>query len=357
MTRIVGDFAFAQIAPTVNLSNYAERSVTLDDCFVRMGHARRSAMLLTEGKAYFQDPAALRNKIFLHSDSRSQKSVGQILRLGDKVVVRTGSDVESYGKGIVVGGPSHNWFHWLIEQLPTIHRALRESDDWASWPLVLRREVLERENFVKTLRLVAPGSPVIPVDAEAFFRLDRAIVLEAPTSPGTVDFGLFGNFLKQHHFDRAIMSRYRSKLREYALNLPRASHPQRIFLTRSKGRNRPYNQCELIDVARKFGFTPMNPDEHSLEDLWSALAHASALAGPQGAAWANSIVCPEGAIGIQWNGGSLRGQSFQSLASLVGMTLHQLVGEGGFDDGYRIEPKEFERTLAIALQGASKGRE
>lgn len=356
MTRKVCSFAFAQIAPTVNLSRYAARFVELEDCIIRMGQARRSAMLISGGMAHFQNPAILRKKAFLDSDSRSQNPVGQVLRLGNKVIVRTGSDVQSHGRGIVIGGPSHNWFHWLIEQLPTIHRALTEIYDSASWPLVLRREVLERENFIKTLRLVAPESPVIPVDAEAFFRLDRALILEAPTSPGTVDFGLFGNFLKRHHFDRANMSPYRSKLREFAVNLPRTSQPNRIFLTRSKGRNRPYNQSELLDVAKKFGFTPMNPDEHSLESLWSALAHASAVTGPQGAAWANSIVCPEGAIGIQWNGGSLRGESFQSLASLSGMTLHQLVGEGGFDDAYRIDPKEFERTLVAAFQGASKGR-
>ena len=356
MTGNVGSFAFAQIAPTVNLSSYAARFVELDHCIMRMGQARRSAMLITKGKAHFQNLAILREKVFLHSDSRSRNPVGQVLRLGNKVIVRTGSDLQNHGRGIVVGGPSHNWFHWLIEQLPTIHRALTESYDWASWPLVLRREVLERENFVKTLRLVAPESTVVPVDAEAFFRLDRALILEAPTSPGTVDFGLFGNFLKRNHFDLAIMSPYRSKLREYAVNLPRTSHPKRIFLTRSRGRNRPYNQSELIDIAKKFGFKPMNPDEHSLENLWSALAHASVVAGPQGAAWANSIVCPQGAIGIQWNGGSLRGESFQSLASLVGMTMHHLVGEGGFDDGYRIDPKEFERTLVVALQGTSKGR-
>ena len=356
MTRIVGSFAFGKIAPNVNLSRYGARFVELDDCIMRMGQARRSAMLLTKGKAHFQNPATLRERFFLQSDSRSRNSVGQTVRLGNSVIVRTGSHVQNYGKGIVVGGPSHNWFHWVVEQLPTIHRALTESFGWSSWPLILRREVLESENFVKTLRLVAPESAVVPVDAEAFFKLDRALILEAPTSPGTVDFGLFGNFMKQHYFDREIMNPYVSTLREYALNLPSAPHPKRIFLTRSQGRNRPYNQSELLDVAKKFGFTPMNPDEHSLENLWSALAHASAVAGPQGAAWANSIVCPRGAIGIQWNGGSLRGKSFQSLASLVGMTMHHLVGEGGFDAGYQIDPREFERTLVVALQGSSEGR-
>lgn len=311
-------------------------------------------MLLTRGEIHFQNPAAIHEKAFLHSDSRSQNSVGQVLRVGNKLVVRTGSDLRHYADGIVIGGPSHNWFHWLIEQLPTIYRATAESYNWASWPLVLRQEVVERENFQKTLLLVAPESLVIPVQVDTFFTLDRALILEAPTSPGTVDFGLFGNFQKEHHFDCGVMTPYRQKLRQYALNLPRISNSKNIFLTRPESGNRRYNQAELVDVARRFGFTPMNADEHSLENLWSALAHASAVIGPQGAAWANTIVCPGGAIGIQWSGGALRGDSFQSLASLASMTMHYLLGEGSFDGGYRIDPKDFERLLVVALQRASK---
>lgn len=262
-------------------------------------------------------------------------------------MVHTGRVSHGFDKGILIAGPSHNWFHWVVEILPTIHRIVNSQEDWSSWPLILRGEPLKNENFRALLNVVAPNNQVLEAPTQTFFFVQKLIVPRPTSIPGAVDFGLFYTPSRTpiSWIDSDSFRNYRSLLLRNIPKNPALSAPRRVFLTRSKNGNRQYNQDELLEVARDFGFIGVNPEEHPLLTVWSILANAQIVIGPQGAAWANTVICPGGSVGLQWNGERLRGLHFQHLARQIGMDLHTFIAEGKYDGDYRVDPIFFRKKL------------
>lgn len=67
--------------------------------------------------------------------------------------------------------------------------------------------------------------------------------------------------------------------------------PKRIFLTRANSSARCFNEDDILDVLKKYGFEKIAPEKYSFEDQISLFNNADFIIGGTGAAFANVIFC------------------------------------------------------------------
>jgi hypothetical protein len=314
---------------------------------------RTHSVLLSPSNIYSQAKIPHQNtkKIERLRLASSQASKGPFLRFGNHVLTHTGPVAKHVDVGIFIGGPGHNWFHWLVELLPTIFLAHRARTGWADWPLLVPEEILAKPNWRRTLEMVAPQHALVGLKSGVFYSVGRLVILAPPTRPGAVDFGIhLDTFTESRNvFNTCVMAAYRNHLRSLT---PQPKHPvsTQILLSRPEQSSRQYNHAEIIGIAEELGFETLVPEKVDLIELWSKLSIARIVIGPQGAAWANSLVCGENSYGLQWAGGGLRGSHFDSIAALSAMPLEQFVGEGDFNSSYRLDPVVFRSRLATLVK-------
>lgn len=309
--------------------------VKVSDALFRLNPGARSSLIVSEGVLYSQVPlGANRNKILGPASFRSFE--GLVATSGKKALIVVSRKVQSFGTGIVIPGQTYNWWHWLVEVLPKAFLATQSGEEWAGWPIALRsRGGQTNPNVQQTARMVLTGSLIEWAPPDSFFHLKEAVFWDGPVE------------LSQRE-----LAPYRELLRHKALTFSSRDAPKRIFLKRAERLGRRFNQSELSSIAQEFGFEIIDPEEISLPELWAQLANARIIVGAQGAGWANTIVCPEGAIGLQWAGGSLRGDRFQKLADLCKMDLRTIVSEGDFDGDYIVNSADFSSQLKRAVRDA-----
>lgn len=355
---------------TVRLTNLGEakthtdqeslNGLRLSEALVYAGKARRNAVLVVSEGAFTQrhleSGHVFRPERLRVSESRHAR--GPVLKLGNRLLIHTGNVSKEVERGILVAGPSHNWFHWVVEILPTIFRSVNSNENWADWPLLTRGEPLAYQNHRTLLSAVAPNAETLEVPTQSFF-LAKEIVIPVPTSnPGSTDFGLLRSTERRNSswIDSKNFQAYRALLKKKFATPARSSSNHRIFLLRGSRENRQYNEEDVLKVAENFGFVGINPAEYTLENLWALLSEAQFVIGPQGAAWANTIVCPEGSFGLQWSAQRLRGQQFNNLAKEVGMNLSTFVCDGLYDGNYKVDLTVFNELLSELISRSGPGR-
>lgn len=318
-----------------NESHASNSFVKVPDALVRLNSGAGTSLFVSEGILYSQVPlGANRNKILGPASFRNFE--GLVAAVGNKALLAVSRNMQSFGTGIVIPGQTWNWWHWLVEVLPKAFLARQSGEEWSGWPITLRSLVGQTNPGVQqTARMVLNGSPIEWAPPDRFFHLKEAVFWNGPVQ------------LSQRE-----LAPYRELLRQKALTFSSRAAGKRIFLKRAERLGRRFNQSELSSIAQEFGFEILDPETISLSELWAQLANATVVVGAQGAGWANTIVCPEGSIGLQWAGGSLRGDRFQKLADLCKMDLRTMVSEGDVDGDYSVNSADFSIQLKRALRDA-----
>lgn len=348
-TKFPFQVARVQVAPSLRNSGTTALARHLESALVFTGHARKSAVVISDHRVFTQRvPGERRNwKPQLSHYSETRRARGPLVRVNNHILIHTGKISVEIERGILIAGPSHNWFHWVVEMLPTIHRLVNANEPWSGWPLIMRAEPLQKENFRALLDVVAPNNETIEAPTNSFFRVGSLVIGKPTSNPGSVDFRLFDSLpdSTQSWLDSMAFGQYRSRLLKEVLKQPPKTPIRRVFLTRREGANRHYNQAQLLEIAQPYGFVGINPDDYPLATLWSVLSQCEAVIGPQGAAWANTVVCPRGLVALQWSGGRLRGGLFKDLAHQLDMKLDTLVGNGDYDGEYSIPVNVFRKAM------------
>lgn len=224
-------------------------------------------------------------------------------------------------RGIFVGTWSpHNWFHWLIDTLPTIFLAQNLPKTYDSWPLLLPQSVSERNHWLEPLDLVSNGRTIdFSLLPNMYKRVSKLLWLDSPTSPGPISRTRpEKNSLRVHS---NALNEYRNHMIQ-KLDLGNSSSPERVFLARSQQGNRPYNQDALIRIASAYGFESVFLEELSFSDSVRALLTAKFIVGPHGAGWANSLfnTCQASALMWTWSKGPNRNW-FSNVAKVAGVDM------------------------------------
>lgn len=218
----------------------------------------------------------------------------------DKVLLLHPPTEHHIKAGVFVGSLApHNWFHWIIDTLPSIFHARHLPNQYADYPLLLPSSGLEKDSWVAALEIVSGGRPIIPINPERLTLVSDLVRIDGVTRPNPRPLETLGR--ARVAILQAPMLEYRDFVLD-ALGLgnvqPRAD--TKIFIARRPDAFRPYNQEEVIAATAKFGFEPVFLETLSFSQSVRLFREASSIIGPHGAGWANLIFAHPRVKSVLW---------------------------------------------------------
>lgn len=236
----------------------------------------------------------------------------------DKVLLLPPPTEHHIEAGVFVGSMApHNWFHWIIDTLPSILLARDLPEQYADYPLLLPSSGLEKDTWVAALEIVSGGRPIIPINPERLTLVKDLVRIDGVTRP---------NPRPLENSERARIAILQAPMLEYrdfvldALGLgnvqPRAD--TKIFIARRPNALRPYNQDEVIEATAKFGFEPVLLETLSFSESVRLFREASSIIGPHGAGWANLIFAHSQVKSVLWTWeGEEQDNWYENVASVA----------------------------------------
>ena len=256
-----------------------------------------------------------------------EPTVGGILRQSDNsVLVHHRRNKVPVAKAIFVGSWSaHNWYHWIIDTLPSIFLARALPEEFDSYPVLVDEVALSRPAWLEPLATVIGDREVIPLSRTGYTTVSDLVWIDSPSSPGPLPLLKSGKPSFRVH--PTALRAYREHLISTLDLEDIAQEPKkRLFLGRKATPNRPYNQEELITEAARFGYEPVFLEELNFAESVKVMMEAQSVIGPHGAGWANALFCHPGTTGIMWTWReSLDNNWFSNIAQISGMSLDVLV--------------------------------
>lgn len=320
------------------------RSISLRDLYVEPCSSspydrKRNCFYVDE---HFQDAASYASNAGGHLAAHGLR----------KAIVHRNFAPAAIESGIFMGGNgSFNYYHWLVEIASKLQFISNLSEKIRHAPLLVSRRVREVAAFDQILQLLAPGSRTICLDeGKSYLVHDLTLIEPLVRAP----FNLRGRhtFRAQQFLTRPEAVFYlRAAALEMSSSGGRKRWPERVFLAR--GKQRPYNQDELISIAARKGFEVVFPEQHTFMAQAGFFANARVLIGPTGAGWANLVFADPGCRALCWMPEELgEFAAFSNIAGILGMELRYLLYRSNvkctqdvYRHSYRICPEAFERAL------------
>lgn len=256
--------------------------------------------------------------------------------------------------GVFVGSIApHNWFHWIIDTLPTVFLARYLPPNYDDFPLLIPSSAMGKDNWLSALKLVAGNREIVPIDPENITHVKKLIRIDSVTRP---------NPRPLEAQVRARISALSVPLLEYQdfvlrslglLDVP--SQPdKKIFIARRPGSSRTYNQEEIITETAKFGFQPVYLESLSFAESIRVFREASEIIGPHGAGWANLIFSRPGVKAVMWTWeGEDQDNWYENIAHISRVNFWQIrvpVEVGSSRDprtaGYELDFSLIEKALS-----------
>ena len=276
-----------------------------------------------------------------------EPTVGGILRQSDNsVLVHHRRNKAPVAKAIFVGSWSaHNWYHWIIDTLPSMFLARALPEEFDSYPVLVDEVVLSRPTWLEPLATVIGDREVIPLSRTGYTTVSDLVWIDSPSSPGPLPLLRSGKPSFRVH--PTALRAYREHLISTLDLEDIAQEPnKRLFLGRKATPNRPYNQEELIAEAARFGYKPVFLEELSFADSVKVMMETESVIGPHGAGWANALFCHPGTTGIMWTWrDSLSDNWFSNIASVSEMKFTTLVTNDSPTGNHNLSPERLRRSL------------
>ena len=276
-----------------------------------------------------------------------EPTVGGILRQSDNsVLVHHHRNKVPVAEAIFVGSWSaHNWYHWIIDTLPSIFLARALPEEFDSYPVLVDEVALSRPAWLEPLATVIGDREVIPLSRTGYTTVSDLVWIDSPSSPGPLPLLKSGKPSFRVH--PAALRAYREHLISTLDLEDIAQRPnKRVFLGRKATPNRPYNQEELITEAMRFGYEPVFLEELHFADSVKVMMEAESVIGPHGAGWANALFCHPGTTGIMWTWrDSLSDNWFSNIASVSEMKFTTLVTNDSITGNHNLSPEQLRRSL------------
>jgi capsular polysaccharide biosynthesis protein len=254
------------------------------------------------------------------------KGPGIVAHAGQRVVVHPSRPVATIPDGIrLCGFGSSNWYHWLVELLPTVTLLDGLPQGLRDLPLLVPEAVLRHAPSRDALELLAPGHPTVAVPRSAMARVGRVVWLDATVQgPRSLrDDALPRRDTISVHL--GVLREFRAQVRSL-LSLPEGTPARRrVLLVRPAGAKRTTDQAAIIDVGRRHDLEPVDLGTLTFAEQVQLFAEASVVVGPWGAAWASMVFANPASQGLMWAPEFYRQWPlYAQLAPVSGMSLSTL---------------------------------
>ncbi len=276
---------------------------------------------------------------------------------GDKALLRQPKPVLQLPRGIFTGSMApHNWFHWTIDNLPTIFMAQFLPGKYDDFPLLVPEVVFRRPHWLEPLELASGGREILSTPGEGWVQVERLVRIEGVTRPNprsllTIQkarIAVFGEALEMY---RDHM------LEELELADCKMVTGRKVFLARRDSEVRRFNQDEIILLAKAEGFEDVYLDELDFREAVMLFCQAEFIIGPHSAAWANLLYSHPGAKAMMWTWpGEKEDNWYENIAHISGVRYLQIFtsndssadsrnGDRRLAD-YVLEPAYFRESLS-----------
>lgn len=130
-------------------------------------------------------------------------------------------------------------------------------------------------------------------------------------------------------FDIILMRR----MRECLLAVKSNRHfPKKIFISRKNSNNRKYNEAEVVDLVKKYGFSVVLPEEYNFFEQITLFNEADNIIGASGAAFANILFCHNNCHIICMQPRKLNIPAFTTIAYSLGINMRYCLGKSDTSD-------------------------
>lgn len=288
----------------------------------------------------------------LHPGPRAKVHGGILFQRGDSVLFKSNPKMSrTLDAAIFFGAVSpDNWFHWLIDSLPSLHMANLSRGIPLHVPILVPHEIREKPDWRTVLESFSQGRPLIWVSGHETVRVGQLYWADSPTDRGP--YALDGRPWPLAIHAEAFQS-YREELVASLIGARQTRPFRKIFLARKETARRRYNQHQSLEIARSYGYVPLFLEDLPISESARLFHEASHVVGPHGAGWANLIFCQPDVRAVLATWPTQDGFSyFSNLAKAVGANLsfiqtkgHAPVPRGGQPAHFLIDPLALRESI------------
>jgi len=173
---------------------------------------------------------------------------------------------------------SHNYGHWLLQDIPKLHRAQKYEEKTGQYPKLIVGSTLSDWNYDVLDMFNVNKSDLIEIDSKiAYF---ENLVVTDVKNVNSYD----------HDVCKEDLNWLASEAKSNINTLKGERFSSRIFLSRKNcGERMVHNYSEVEALLHKFGFETYYPEELSFEDQIALFDQAEIVVGVVGSAFANII--------------------------------------------------------------------
>lgn len=245
-----------------------------------------------------------------------------------------------------IGGPySANFYHWMIEYLPSIY-LLDQHEEYRDVPIMVDEASIKHPNMRAALETVCGSHKIISLQAGYGYSMDKLIV---PSKLSYVSPSVKDNLRPTDTFIKEeAITFLRSKFYTSSKVVNRC-----LFLARkSNVFSRMTNQEEISIIFAEYGFELVFPEDLTLVDNIKLFSEAKIIAGSTGAAMTNIIFAPENAkIVVFLNEHTVKSTIFSNIAGIIGQDMIYIAGKSdnnialSYHSSFYINPSDVRNCL------------
>ena len=263
---------------------------------------------------------------------------------------------QTFEKAILLGGDgAFNWYHYVIECMSKAYLTRFLPDAFRDYPIIVPDEALNIQSFAEVLKALVPEREILTNVRGTTHVRNLIVIDEISQGPFNLYPGLWPVISDYSHHEDTLNSLATELRNVFSSNRAPEEKSRRIFLMRSDVR-RNYNQDELLEIAKRYGFLPISPETLSLQEQVRVFSEASHIVGASGAAWTNMVFARQSFRGLTWILPHYREFcSYSMLAHLFGHDLRYLSAQlnceiKSTDDAYKasytVSPVDFEAAIS-----------
>jgi capsular polysaccharide biosynthesis protein len=244
-------------------------------------------------------------------------------------------------KGILINGfYDKNYYHWMIDIIPQLQYIKELPDLYKDFPILISDESKKIKSIKELISLFGIEREMIYLPSVNDYVVKNLLII---SSPNRCCPRIIGSA-----WSSADYTYSRKESIDYIRNLVIANcndsttlFPKRVFLCPSM-KHRKYNQDDVFNVLKKFGFVKINPEQMELTEQALLFNRADIIVGPTGAAWTNIIFAQQGANALCWMAEEWGDFSaFSNIADIVDFNLDYLTYAAGVDDHIELFSQEY----------------
>lgn len=264
-------------------------------------------------------------------------------------------------KGIFVDGDgSFNWFHFVLECLPKAYASEMLPDEFSDYPLIVPPNCKGSNTFREALDLFKGKRQIVFLEKGQRTRVRSLVYIDdVSSSPFNMfrrQWPMLEDYSQHDVFLRDFINKFR--IRTAGFEDGTGQNTRRVFLARS-GPRRQYNQDDLVEISRKYGFTVASPENMTLKQQAEFFSKVEFVIGASGAAWTNLLFMNPSVKGLTWLPPEYAEFcSYATLANLLGQELLFVSAQpetpldstgAAYAAEYTVDPKLFEAALGHML--------